>query len=301
MKPKKADLPSVYEEKEFEKAGYRINRVTLTLWVFLLLALFRFINLGLWYFVTKGEITGNRSPASDKRAQYIFLGISDQTSAENALTRVPRPSPIQAAVYTNLLQPSVFIVNNLNSSRHTTLDLGRMVVTPGPGQWLFKLHLSGTLTQMGQGDVSQANIDPSLFSSLTAGRAGKISFITKAPEKAKYLHIPYLVYFFLPLVSIFIFFNLYSRAVFIGFFYYTGMFLLFDFKRLFLTLPFQTLITSMDLVFSDFMEAAIAAAVALLLSLLGVAGILSWKNRREPYKESLIILFFLLLPLFLRF
>lgn len=301
MKPKKVELPSVYEAKKFEKAGYRINRFTLFLWVFLLLALCRFLNLGMWYFVTRGEITGNLSPASDNRANYTFLGLSNYPSAEKSLVEAPQPSSIQVAVYTNLLQPSVFVVKNWNSSGSATLDLGHLVVTAEPGRSLFKLHQSGILSHSGKNGFARINFEPSLFSSLTAGRTGSISFITRAPGKAKYIHIPYLVYFFLPLALIFVFFNLYSRAVFIAFFYYAGMFFLFDFKRLFFTLPFHKLIQSLDLVFSGFTEAAIATAIALLLSLLGVVGIKSWKDRREPYKESLIILFFLFLPLALRF
>ncbi len=35
--------------------------------------------------------------------------------------------------------------------------------------------------------------------------------------------------------------------------------------------------------------------------MLGIVGLFSWKERRDRFKEGLIVLFFIFLPVFLRF
>jgi hypothetical protein len=132
--------------------------------------------------------------------------------------------------------------------------------------------------------------------------AGKdISFIMKTMEKTGYLDIPYLIYFYLPLVLIFVFSSFYSRAVFTSFFFYTGLFLLFDFKTVLFRVPFSWLTQLFNIKDTTPVEGIGAVMVAVLFTLLGIYGLFNWKNRRDIFKEKLIVLFFILLPIFLRF
>jgi hypothetical protein len=120
-------------------------------------------------------------------------------------------------------------------------------------------------------------------------------------EKSEYLDIPYLVYFYLPLVLILVFSSFYSRAVFTSFFYYAGLFLLFDFKAVLFRVPFSWLTQLFNIKDTSLVEGVGAVVVTVLFTLLGFFGLFNWKNRRDIFKEKLMVFFFLLLPLFLRF
>ena len=117
-----------------------------------------------------------------------------------------------------------------------------------------------------------------------------------------------MVYFFLPLLVI-IMLGASHRKFFISFFYYPGLFLLFDFKKVFFIAPFSWLT---DLVGIDLSHTAAAIISAILLTLFLVGGF--WGILSKHKKESMdytgyyisvwgkgIIAFFLLLPVALRF
>lgn len=302
---KKNNLPSMYDEKKFKRARTRINILYLFGPLIILLVIFRFLNLFGWWQVTKLELT--RQP-SNKRASYTFLDFSNHKKAQEKLlestqkTAGPAASIIVVS-YFNLLQPGVFLIRN--NEGLSLVDLGKVIVTTKSGLSTFTLYLSDCIEEKRKDSKDAARFGSSILSKLLGKKElpseKKISFLLKSPEKSKYLKIPYLIYFYFPLLIILILSHFYSPAVLTAFFYYPALFLLFDFKNLFFTVPFQWLTRSLNIGIPDVMGGLAAVIVVLLFTLIGVAGISNWKKQRVILKEKLIIFFFLLLPLFLRF
>lgn len=313
MKPKKVELPSVYDPDQFKKKGPKVNIFHLIGLLVILLVVFRFINLTLWWFMGKLELKNLvYQPAKmlmlTKNVDYTFLDFSNYKKAEKECREFALNNPgdktIHVAAYFNLLHPGIFLIQNNNGN--SFVDLGRIIVTAAPGLSTFTLYMSDFIEKRRNHEKAKKHLGTSLLLSTLLPQkqqdaGNRITFILKPPEKLKYLDIPYLLYFYLPLVSILIFSHLYSRAVFLSFFYYSFLFLLFDFRAVLFTVPFNRVMESFDLVPSGLMETWGAMAVALLFTLLGIIGIFSWKKQRNIFKERLIVFFFLLLPIFLRF
>ncbi|NIM18454.1 MAG: hypothetical protein GTO45_41270 [Candidatus Aminicenantes bacterium] len=313
MKPKKVELPSVYEPKQFKKTGLKVNIFHLIGLLVILLVVFRFVNLTLWWFMGKLELKNLvYQPAKmlmlTKNIHYTFLDFSNYKKAEKKCREFAQKRPgdntIHVAAYFNLLHPGIFLIQNNNGN--SFVDLGRIIVTTAPGFSTFTLYLSDFIEKRYNHKVARKHLGTSLLLSTLLPHkqqdpGNRITFILKPSEKLKYLDIPYLLYFYLPLVLILIFSHMYSRAVFLSFFYYSFLFLLFDFRAVLFTVPFNWVMESFDLVPSGLVETWGAIVVALLFTLLGIIGIFSWKKQQNIFKERLIVLFFLLLPLFLRF
>lgn len=303
MKPKQTKFPSIYDEKQFKKAGLRINLFYLFGILIIILVVFRFINLIMWWFMTDLELT-HKSP--DKKAKYTSLYLSSHEKAKEKCLELYQRYPaanVTVASYFNLLHPGVFLVHN--KAKHATVDLGRMVIPLDPGLFTFRIHLTDIIEKQWNQTVKQTRFTPSIlltfFIKEDPADSKDISFILKSAEKTEYLDIPYLIYFYLPLVLILIFSSFYSRAVFTSFFFYTGLFLLFDFKTVLFQAPFNWLFQLFNVKDITPVEGVGAVVVAVLFTLLGIYGLLNWKNRRNIFKEKLIVLFFILLPIFLRF
>jgi hypothetical protein len=303
MKPKKSEFPSIYDEKQFKKAGLRVNLFYLFGILILLLVVFRFINLTMWWLVTHMELT-NKTP--DKQVKYTALHLSSQKKAKEKCLELSQRHPaasVTVVSYFNLVHPGVFLVHN--KAKHSTVDLGRMVIPLGPGLFTFRMHLTDIIEKQWDQTVQRTRFTTSIlltfFIKEDPAASKDISFILKSMEKAEYLDIPYLIYFYLPLVLILIFSSFYSRAVFTSFFYYPGLFLLFDFKAVLFRVPFSWLTRVFNIKDTTPVEGVGAVVVAVLFTLLGFYGLLNWKNRRDIFKEKLMVFFFILLPLFLRF
>lgn len=303
MKPKKSEFPSIYDEKQFKKAGPRVNLFYLFGILILLLVVFRFINLTMWWFMTHLELIDKRP---DKQVKYTSLHLSGHERAKEKCLELSQSYPaasVAVVSYFNLLHPGVFLVHN--KAKHSTVDLGRMVIPLGPGLFTFRMHLTDIIEKQRDKTVQRTRFASSILLSFFIKKdpaAGKdISFILKSIEKTGYLDIPYLIYFYLPLVLILIFSSFYSRAVFTSFFYYPGLFLLFDFKAVLFSVPFSWLTRLFNIKDITPVEGIGAVVVTVLFTLLGIYGLLNWKNRRDILKEKLMVFFFILLPLFLRF
>jgi hypothetical protein len=303
MKPKQTKFPSIYDEKQFKKAGLRVNLFYLFGILILLLVVFRFINLTMWWFMTHLELT-NKPP--DKQVKYTSLHLSSHGKAKEKcldLSQRYPPTNVTVVSYFNLLHPGVFLVHN--KAKHATVDLGRMTVILGPGLFTFRMHLTDMIEKQRDQTVQQTPFATSILLSFfikeDPAASKDISFILKSREKTKYLDIPYFIYFYLPLVLILIFSSLYSPAVFTSFFFYPGLFLLFDFKTVLFRAPFSWLTQLFNITDTTPVEGVGAVVVAVLFTLLGIYGLLNWKNRRDIFKEKLTVFFFVLLPLFLRF
>jgi hypothetical protein len=316
MKLKKTDLPPVYDPKLFKKTkktGPKVNIFYLIALLAILLVVFRFINLTLWWFMAKLELTDLvYQPAKmlmlTKNIHYTFLDFSTYEKAgkecREFAPKGPGDNSIHVAAYFNLLHPGIFLIQNNNGN--SFVDLGRVIVNAAPGLSTFTLYLSDFIEKRRDRKKNLEHLGNSLLlSTLLPTKqqdpGNRITFILKPPEKLKYLDIPYLLYFYLPLVLILIFAHLYSRAVFTAFFYYPLLFLLFDFRTVLFTVPFNWIMESADLVPGALMETWGAVIIAVLFTLPAIIGMFSWKNRRNIFRELLIVLFFFLLPIFLRF
>jgi len=292
----------MYDAKQFKKAGIQIDKVSLIIFVVFLLVVFRFINVAMWWYVNHLEL--NQKPQGTQ-FKYTTLYFSSYEKAMKKLAEFSQEYPkadVTVVSVFNLLNPGFFLVHN--TVPFSAVDLGRMVVPLKIGHYTIKWHQSGFTEkkwykQTQKGFANNSLLGKVLFKDLREN--GDMSFILKPLENSSYLKIPYLVYFFLPLVLLLIFASMYSQAVFAGFFYYAGLFFLFDFKSLFFSVPLGWMVRIFGIKDITSFENIAAIVVFVLFTLLGVVGIVNWKERREMFKENLIVIVFIILPLFLRF
>lgn len=303
MKPKQTKFPSIYDEKRFKKTGLQINLSFFWGALVLLLVVFRFINLTGWWLVTHMEL--NRKFTS-RDVKYTALHFSNYNKAQEKNRELSQKYPAAAVTvvsYFNLLHPAVFVIQN--KAKFSAVDLGRITVTLGPGRFTFKIYLADVIEKQWNHNTQRTRFGTSIlpvFSAKKASQAGQdVAFILKPLKKSMYLDIPYLMYFYLPLALILFFSFFYTRAVFTSFFYYTGLFLLFDFKDLLFTVPFNWFTQLFNIKDTASFEGVAAGVLVLLFTILGFVGIFKWKEMRDIFKEKLIVLFFILLPIFLRF
>lgn len=303
MKPKQSDFPSIYDEKKFKKS--RLSYSWFYFWGILLIMLvvIRFINLGMWWFVTHKELT--HKPAV-KEMKYVSLHFSNYDKAKKKcleLSQKQSSATVNIVSYFNLLHPGVFLIHN--KAKFSAVDLGRIVLPLKTGLFTIKMHLTDSIEKQWNQTKKQTSFGYSLllnFFTIKESKAHQdVSYILKSLKETEYMDIPYLIYFYLPLVLILLLSNFYSQAVFTSFFYYTGLFILFDFKNLFFTVPFNWLTQLLKIKDTASIEAWAAVTVAVLFTILGFVGLFQWKKRRDLLKENLIVFFFILLPLFLRF
>jgi hypothetical protein len=309
MKPKKVNLPSIYDEKQFEKAGWRLNKVYLAVLVLVLLLVLRFLNLSLWWFVNKWELTHN---TATKAVLYSFLNLASYDAAEKELRKIAQPVPgkpgIAVVAYFNFLHPVVFLVQNNKPGGLSPVDLGRLVLPVEPGRTALTVSLSEVVEKKSPRSkrTQSRHFGSSLLAKLfisppSPAAIQQVSYILKSPEKSSYLKIPYFVYFFVPMVLVLVLAGFYTRAVWAAYFYFPLMFLLFDFRELFFRVPFHFFIRWFKSDFFNSLELVIAIFLVILFTAAGVIGLMNWKERRDKFAETLIVFLFLLLPIFLRF
>lgn len=301
------ELPSMYDEKEFKKAGFRVNKAALVLTVAALLLIARFLNLGMWWLVTRAELS---SKPLIPGVHYTFLNYSGSSEAAKKLAEIQmknkikaKTPPIFVAGYFNFVHPAVFLVHNTKGTL-APVDLGQVIVMAPPGTSSYSISLGGRITQTHGSQSNSADFDHSLllpFTGLSQANQGSVSVTVKSPEKTAAVYIPYLIYFLLPLIAGLVLVNVYSQALFAAYLYFPVIFLLFDFQVLFCRVPFSWLIGISEKHGFSSPETWIALIIVGLLTAIGSFGLTRLKRRREVYKETLMVWFFPLLPLFLRF
>ena len=93
----------------------------------------------------------------------------------------------------------------------------------------------------------------------------------------------------------------YGAALLVSFFYYLGLILFFDYKRAFITVPFSWLLNWMKVDIPETLAPVISALLAALFVFAGTLGLFFLKQLKGRATAKLWIVFFLLLPLCLRF
>ena len=123
-----------------------------------------------------------------------------------------------------------------------------------------------------------------------------VSFVVKELEKSRYLKIPYLIYFYLPLFMIVFLAIRYDAVLLMAFFYYVEMFFLFDFRKMFVTIPFDWIFKLTNWEISAGLVEVLAVVMASIFLIGAVFGLWHWKKDSISGLEKKIILIFILLP-----
>jgi hypothetical protein len=271
-----------------------------------------FLNVFMIWSVTRQELAAKPAYGTP---EYTFLGFAP-LNRENidAAQRLPNAAPQgRVFAYFDLFHPAEFMVWN-NGLEGDFFDLGPLLVALPSGASRITLLPAGIfLLRQGQAVVVK-NYGGSIAGSSWAGVLGKKdpgaggqgqgitgSFILKQEEGTRFVKFPYLVYFYLPLALIVILIATLGAGMAAAFFYYAGMFFLFDFQRLFVTVPLAPLFRALNVELAEPWVKALAVALALLFLASAVYGMLRWKNSEMPANGRWIVWFFILLPLFLFF
>jgi hypothetical protein len=209
--------------------------------------------------------------------------------------------------------PSVFLVWN-NGRREEFFDLGPLLAAVPVGASRVSLLPAGIfLLRQGETTVVK-NYGGSILGSVWArylhtqnGAGGKGggsmsgSFVAKQEEGANRLKLPYLVYFYLPLLLILILVAISGMGLAAAFFYYVEMFFLFDFQKMFVTIPLAWLFNALGVELPETWGKVLAVSMALLFLAASMYGLWRWKNAEISSSRKWVLLFFILLPLFLFF
>lgn len=305
MIPKQNKMPNIYDEKTVKKRKFNINVPHLMGIVLVLLVVTRFVNLGMVWIFSKAETSGAEGIRGIK---YIHRFLSSESDARQmckeeaeAFRHPGKELDTVVVSYTDLIHPIVFVVHS--KKKFNTVDLGPVIATIGPGYHTFTFSLSGAFQRTHGNKKEKSYLDHSvLFRFLRPkSTASGVSYMVKPGKKSGYVHIPYIVYFFLPLVVLLILSEAFSKAVLTGFFYYTGLFLLFDTSKLLSIVPIDSVLKAIGLTSPGFIHIFGIVMFQLIFLALAVLGLFNWKNRRDAFKENLLVVYFIFLPLALRF
>lgn len=282
----------------------------LLLVAFLLAA--HFLNLFLQWTVIRLELASGpvfKSPA------YSFFGFSFFNRKEIAAIRYFKNSsqPTRVFSYFDFWHPAIFAVWNKNDM--TFIDLGLIVmdipagfsrVSFFPGSVFtvdheqkaaVKYFVASPATELWHDFIAKkyAACKP------TAKKPLAVSLVIKELEKSRYLKIPYLFYFYLPLLIIVFLAIRYGSVLLMALFYFVEMLFLFDYRKMFVTIPFDWLFKLLNWEINAGQVELAATVMVSILLFCAVFGLWHWKKSNISSREKGIILFFILLPFFLFF
>jgi len=312
MRKKKGNIPSIFDASVNVSRNWRKNIFLVLIIVFISLFVIRFFNLTLIWHLNKLELKSIQQKGSQN---YIFSGLGNFEKAKKRLLNYSDTHSREVSVvsFYNFSYPAIFLINNKGSK--TFVDLGQLVVFIGSGLTSVYVLPADIIIRKWNETIQSKFFGDSLVSflfniisrHLSTGSKQKlklgprISFVLKSLEKSRYLKIAYLLYFYLPLVLIFYFSSLYGKALYSAFFYYIGLFILFDFKKIFVTLPFFWFNNLINGEWSEILIFIVAIVLMVLFLSGGIIGLISWRMKDINFKVKPLTLFFLLLPIFLRF
>jgi hypothetical protein len=306
---------TLYDKSRYKPKVSILKIVFVIFFVLALLLAVCFLDHMLWWNAAKWELKSSRTGRSE---DFLFLGFSNYEKAQKKLSEFTGTHINDKTVvsYFDLTHRNVFIINNRGTK--SFLNVGIMSVYPESGITTLLFHPSEIVETRRENFSTKAlyygtSLFPQLFDAtakrISKGEEGKgIGFIFNPINDTKYLKIPYMIYFFLPLLIIILLSANYRRFA-ISFFYYGGLFLLFDFKRVLFIAPFSWLINLLGVNISHTAAAIISALMLTVFITTGFMGIV-YKHKREPVENTGyflpfwgrgLIVFFLLLPLVLRF
>lgn len=303
MKVKSRKMPSVYDDSHFRRRDGWTNVMIFSLLLLLALALVRFGNLTLMWHMNRLEL--QNKPVSD--GDYHYLGLSGDRKAAGELSKQAglNRQPVTVVAYYTMARPAKFLIHNRDSAR--MLDLGRLVVYACSGGSEVTLYPTGMIRQECQDREYACYFEAPLLAKVIQAVAGsdsgvnKPSFILKSLAQTGYLKIPYLLYFYVPLVLIVLLTLRFGPGFLIAAFYYVEIFLLFDFRQVMVEVPFSWVLKGVGLEFGEGLAWGMAAGWTALAVAAAVAGIFGWRQLKAEKWGVWFLFLILLLPLVLRF
>lgn len=308
---------TMYNRKHYRMGEPLAKVVLVAIFVLLFLGGVRFLNLVMWWNMTRLEVSSSSLTQVDN---YQFIGYSDLKAAREKMDKFERLNPKAMTIvsYFDIWHPAVFLIRNNGGAGF--VHLGNMVFYPLPGFSALLIRPSEVIEMHRPKSPIQAvyfgeSLFPGIYeryASTIAGGVGEsgkgagMSFVVKPMKDSRYMKIPYYVYFYLPLLLILVLGNTYGNVFYISFFYYVELFLLYDFRRVLFTIPFSWLLNLMDLKPSQTVTTIIAIVIAFVFLVMSFIGLFS--IRKKELHEKVIniwgkafIFIFLMLPIVLRF
>jgi hypothetical protein len=269
-----------------------------------------FLNLHLQWTAIRQELA--HGPAF-RSPEYTFLGNWLFNKKEIAAARMlPNAAPGGRVFgFYDLVHPAIFLVWN-NGPGDDFFDLGPvMVALPAgfsrvvflPGSVFYILH-EGGITVRYFGDAIVGRPWYASWRRQLAGKGKPLgpqagSFVVKSPAGSPYLRIPYLVYFFLPLVLIAAAVGISGTAMMTALFYYVEMFFLFDHQNLLAAVPISWLAGLLNIDWPGLPARFIAVLLTIVFLFCSAFGLWHWRKREVSAWQRWGVLFFILLPFLL--
>ncbi|HUU04731.1 MAG TPA: hypothetical protein VMZ49_02520 [Patescibacteria group bacterium] len=309
MKTDNPEKGSLYQEKKPRPFRFSGSFVALLL---IGLLLIHFLNLFLQWTVIRKELA--HGPAF-QTPEYTFIGFSLFNQKKIAAVQLLRNAAPSGRIFAffDLLHPAIFMIWN-NNQKEYFVDLGPVVMAVPPGSSRVSLFPGSVfLLQQGRktvvkyfGDAIVGQAWHGFLAKKISGRGGNAapltgSFVVKAPETSRYLKIPYLIYFFLPLLLLGAALIHFGPVMLAGCVYYVEMFFLFDYQNLFVNVPFGWLFKLINFENSEASTRFFAAGLAIVFLAGTILGFWHWQKREVSAWQKRILLFFVLLPLVLYF
>lgn len=308
MKENTAPPVSLYEKRKPRRYS---PILTLALFLIALLLVAHFLNLFLHWTVTRLELAQGPVFMSP---EYTMLGFAlfkrDEIDAVGYFRNSSQSTRVFG--YFDFFHPLVFSVWNKNDQAF--VDLGPVIValpagfsriTFFPAALFFLEHEKRVALRSFNaspgGALWRKMLNKTLVASGPAAESLPVSFVVKELEKTRFLKIPYLVYFYLPLLIIALSAFLYGWGQLTALFYFAGLFFLFDFRKVLVTVPFDWLFNLLRWEPGAGVIELIGAVIAVLFVLAAAFGLWHLKKEEQTIRGKRVILFFVLLPLFLFF
>lgn len=308
MKENGSPVVSLYERRKPQRF-----RPALTFFLVLgiILLLVYFMNVFLHWTVIRLELANG--PVF-KSPDYSFFGFSLFNQKEIATIPYFENSsrPTRIFGFFDFIHPAIFAIWNKNDLAF--IDLGPVIVTVPlgfsrvsflPGS-VFLLERGEKATVKYYGDAFIGRTWRGFLAKRILGRTNDEtqtsgSFVVKSLEDSRYLKIPFLIYFFLPLLVIAAAVLLYGPVMLSACVYYVGMFFLFDYQNLFVKVPFGWILKLMNIEISEASTKLFAASLAIFFVVCVLLGFWHWKKHSISNWQKKFLLFFVLLPLVLFF
>lgn len=302
------DIPSVYDETyhRLSRGELATGMIARSLMIILALFVIRTGNIIFTYHINKKQLT--RLPIIN--AQNSFIGLSGSRGAREELERLAFSNRTSATIlcYYNLLQPAIFLISQKGSPQFQEFGPVAVYIPAGHskvsllGQHYFNFSHQKQRSMVYTGRAPLSPFFREIAENVNLGKPQSVSYAMKPLSQYPSLRIPYMIYFFLPVLLILFLRTTYSPAIYICFAYYIMAFLLFNPTDFFFTGPFHWVFSMLKL---ELPPHSIRLIIAIFLALsAGVAtfiGLMNWKKSVPDSWERTYILFFILIPLALVF
>jgi hypothetical protein len=298
--------PSVSETSD-RKRTFPVLMVSL-----LILIVIRFLNFSFTWQMTKLELQKN--PMVENQ-NYFFIGLSSVEKARQRLLKYSDTGTRSLAVvsYFSLLHPLVYLVSN--SASDTFVELGRLAVLVKPGITCLKIFPQDVVEMKRENTVQKTFFGSALMSFLLDTTGNDRSMVSTTRQKSTqhmsyvynrlvsshFLKIPYLVYFYLPILLILWFSLIYGKGLYLGFLYYFWIFLFFDIRSILVEIPFFWFFNLLGIEISSGASMITGIGITMIFSTLAVLGLAHWRHVKKTFWSRTAVVVLVLLPMFLRF